>query len=542
MRAGIDNRRAVIALTLLCAFLFFSGLGVRDLWDIDEGMHAVIAKNMLVDRDWVTPRFNGEAFLDKPPLFNWLTAISFQVFGFSAMAARLPAALSGLLIVLLVYGIGRMLYTPRSGLLAGLATATSLQFIVLAQTVQYDVPFALFTTLAVYAYLHAIREDLSPRRYVWLFYAAVGGAVLTKGPLGAVLVGVAVVLHLITLKDRRLWARLLDPVGLLLFAGISVPWYAAMELANPGYLEYFLVRQHLSNVTGDAAGYVARHPEPFYYYVVILPAAMFPWSVTLPQALYQALRDRWTAVPRAEVLLTAFIIGAILILSAATSKLANYVLPVIPIAAVLIGRYWDQLLEAGKRGRIPAYAVALSAIAVLLFAVVVFIILDDPLGPVYAKLGIAQHHILTLLAGIATLSLVSALFAARAQHLRAALSLAVIMPLIIATVLIPVGPALNAARSSHSVAAIVDQRMAKDEPLYFYGRLLDSAMFYTGRASVMLKTEDAFRDKLRSDQRVYIAVMTRTGNWDDVPSMPYYVVARIGNKAIVSNRPDDPAD
>ena len=84
------------ALTALCGTLFFSFLGLRDIWDIDEGMHAAIAQTMLLSGDWVTPVFNGEPFFDKPALFNWLNAISFSLFGFTELAARLPAALSGL--------------------------------------------------------------------------------------------------------------------------------------------------------------------------------------------------------------------------------------------------------------------------------------------------------------------------------------------------------------------------------------------------------------------------------------------------------------
>ena len=93
----------VPALVLLCGVLFFAFLGSRPLWDIDEGLHAVTTKQMIVTGDWVTPYFNGEKFYDKPPLFNWLAAVSFLIFGYTEFAARLPAALLGLGCVLLTY-------------------------------------------------------------------------------------------------------------------------------------------------------------------------------------------------------------------------------------------------------------------------------------------------------------------------------------------------------------------------------------------------------------------------------------------------------
>ena len=77
----------LVTLIAICGLLFFAFLGIRDLWDIDEGMHAAIAQTMLLSGDWVTPVFNGEPFFDKPVLFNWLNAISFKVFGFTEVAA-----------------------------------------------------------------------------------------------------------------------------------------------------------------------------------------------------------------------------------------------------------------------------------------------------------------------------------------------------------------------------------------------------------------------------------------------------------------------
>ena len=66
----------VAVLLAVCGLLFFSFLGQRPLWDIDEGMHAHTSKQMVLTGDWVTPTMNGERFYDKPPLFNWLVAIS----------------------------------------------------------------------------------------------------------------------------------------------------------------------------------------------------------------------------------------------------------------------------------------------------------------------------------------------------------------------------------------------------------------------------------------------------------------------------------
>ncbi len=70
MPFDLNDRRALTALIAISVLLFVVDLGGRDLWDIDEGIHAAIAQTMLLSGDWVIPIFNDEAFLDKPPLFN----------------------------------------------------------------------------------------------------------------------------------------------------------------------------------------------------------------------------------------------------------------------------------------------------------------------------------------------------------------------------------------------------------------------------------------------------------------------------------------
>ncbi len=75
----------VITLIVTCWILFFFGLGDIPIKDIDEAMHATTSKDMVLSGDWVTPRFNGENFYDKTPLYNWLAAISFLIFGFTSL-------------------------------------------------------------------------------------------------------------------------------------------------------------------------------------------------------------------------------------------------------------------------------------------------------------------------------------------------------------------------------------------------------------------------------------------------------------------------
>ncbi len=540
MPFDLNDRRALAALVAISVLLFIVDLGGRDLWDIDEGMHAAIAQTMSLSGDWVTPVFNGEAFLDKPPLFNWLTAIAFELFGSNEFAARLPAALSALASVLLCYGIGRELYSQRTGFLAGVILATSLEFVAMARTVQYDVPFALFTTLALFAYILAMRENRPAHGYWILFYVAIGLSVLTKGPLGAVLVGIAVVAHLVATRSGRAWLRVLNPAGILAFFVVAVPWYVLMELANPGYIDYFVIQQHVGNVLGVTGEYVARHPEPVYYYIPVFVGAMLPWSLTLPQSVYSALKYREARVAHADILLVAFFAGSLLVMSAATSKLATYLLPLLPVAAVLIGRYWDRLFDARPGTRNLSQVIAFGSLFLILVVFTAHTIINQPFTHWDARTGVAHDDFEWFLLGFSALWLVASVFALLAKQRSSFVTLSLITPFMIGFILWALSPRADDYRGSKVIAAMIDERLSAEEPIYVYGRLLDSAMFYTKRDAVRLETEEALRSYMAAEERVFVLVRSRNGVWDDTPRDAYYVLATVANKAIISNQADSP--
>src|SRR5208283_457020 len=105
---------------LAAAVLFFAGLGRLPLLEPDEGRNAEVGREMLASGDWITPHYNGFAYLDKPAVFFWMVAASFKTFGVSERAARLPSALMGLATLLLVWFLARRMFGDAVGLRAGM--------------------------------------------------------------------------------------------------------------------------------------------------------------------------------------------------------------------------------------------------------------------------------------------------------------------------------------------------------------------------------------------------------------------------------------
>ena len=107
------------------AVLTLPNLGVQSLWDVDEGVNAEAAREMMEAGTWISPLFNFELRTAKPALLYWLQISSYSVFGVNEFAARLPSVLAGMLTVLLVYELARRMFGANTGLLAGIVLASA---------------------------------------------------------------------------------------------------------------------------------------------------------------------------------------------------------------------------------------------------------------------------------------------------------------------------------------------------------------------------------------------------------------------------------
>jgi len=169
----------VLLLTLALALI---GLGARGLWEPDEGRYTNVALHMLASGDWLNPhRSLDTGHWTKPPLTYWALAASLGSLGHTPLAARLPSALTYLLIVWLTMRIARRL-APGAATVAGLAYATMLLPFASSQLITTDPLLAACQALAMYGYVEFRFGDDSPRRWLLLMWAGFGLAFLTKGP------------------------------------------------------------------------------------------------------------------------------------------------------------------------------------------------------------------------------------------------------------------------------------------------------------------------------------------------------------------------
>ncbi|MBI4099902.1 glycosyltransferase family 39 protein, partial [Candidatus Microgenomates bacterium] len=157
---------------LLTLPLFFFNLGGYSLVDFDEAWYAEIARNILKFRDPFLLFFNGQPYLDHPPLGFNLMALSFSLFGVNEFTARLPSALLGFGCLVLVYLIGKNLFNRFVGLSAAAMLVSSVWFIFRAREADLDIPFLFFYLLTI---LTAIKIRSHPS---WLYVLAISLALV----------------------------------------------------------------------------------------------------------------------------------------------------------------------------------------------------------------------------------------------------------------------------------------------------------------------------------------------------------------------------
>lgn len=337
--------RALIVMTSLFVVCWF-GIA-RDLWTPDEPREAEISREMWLSPS-VVPSLNGHFFVEKPPFYYWTVAGAFELTGAaSPWAARSVSAAASFLTLVLVFLWGRREFSERIGLLAAVGLATSAQFMISSHWVLIDPLLMLFTTAAAWAGWELLGRS-GGWRTVLVFYLALVLAFWTKGLIGPVLLGCGFLAHAV-------WTRSLQPIlRLKPFFGAATMLaatgsFAALVYSEAGYdavREWFWVNHVMRFVDPEHTG----HAQPLYYYAAYLPTAVLPWWVPFAD-VFRRRRWRDPAMPNTQlrIYLAALSVGMAIILSASTTKRGIYLLPMLPLLALLLAAHGGAWLD--RQGR-----------------------------------------------------------------------------------------------------------------------------------------------------------------------------------------------
>ena len=358
MNFSFFQKNTTLWLIFLLLILFTVFLNASPIYILDEAQFTEASREMFVTKNFWVPHFNGELYVDKPPLQNYFSILGFYLFGVNELGARFFSGIFGVLTLMTTY-----LFVKD---FLGIRTANKTLFILLSaffffQQFQLAVPdpyLVYFCAAALFSFYRFYVK----RNYCQLLfcYFLLGLGVLTKGPVAIALPGLSIALFLLFQKDFKnvfSYYPILGLIGILIVAG---PWYWCVhELTNGAWTEGFFVVNNLERFSGAMQG----HGGPFLITWAYVLLGLFPFSFFLPQAIKNAVRSKEN-----PVVLFSLIIGVVFILffSVSATKLPNYTMPCYPFLAIVLAHYFENNWFNITKGRNKISVIAIVVLAVVL--------------------------------------------------------------------------------------------------------------------------------------------------------------------------------
>jgi len=501
--AGAARRRSIyVGLLALVAVLWLALLPLRPLFNPDEGRYAEIPREMLASGDWIIPHLNGLAYIEKPPLQYWATALSLAVFGDTEFAARLYTALSALGAMLAVGLVAKRLWGNGAGFRAAAMLAGMPLFVILGQLSTLDMSLTLYMTVALAAFLaaqSAAAAGRPTRGWMLLAWAGVGLGVLTKGLVAAAIPAAVLGLYSAYSRDFAPWRRLHAAAGLPLFLAITVPWFWLAARRLPDFLEFFFVHEHFARYLTPSAD----REEVWWFFGPVFLLGSLPWTLS-------ALRVLFLNWPRpgarrdfdSTLFLKIWVWFVCVFFSLSDSKLIPYILPALPALALLTASLAeDQRMRDLSR---TALATAAAAAGLALLCLIApahlppsdrsayFLALKGPLAEIALLLAVSGLYVLSRRRRDATDS---------AMFLGAGWCLAGLLAMRAAAAVAPIYSGVTIARAFPA--------MPRDVPLYSIATYDQTLPFYWGRTVELVSYRGELDYGLKLDPDAEIATVAQ---------------------------------
>lgn len=355
------SARAAVVLVCIAAGLLRMGCSLDTcLHPWDERYHALVAKHSIEDP--LVPRLYGDSalpfnetnwtqagvWLHKPPMATWLMAGSLGLFGNEVWAARLPSVLLGCIGAYLCFALGRLVVSPRVGILASVLWALNGHLIELASgRTATDHVDALLVVLVLAGVLCAV---MMARKSSFGWSVACGfitglGFLTKAWPAMLVLALAAVLLYSCSTASVSKRMSLMAFAALTMLV-IVLPWHVYL---NDRFQDLVRIESNAqwAHFTQD----VEDHARPWHYYLTQFPMIH---GEAAPIALLVAAAVLWRKRFEYGMLLLVWVVVPFALFSMATSKMPAYTAmcaPAIFLLIALVADDWWSRYRSGTVGR-----------------------------------------------------------------------------------------------------------------------------------------------------------------------------------------------
>jgi 4-amino-4-deoxy-L-arabinose transferase-like glycosyltransferase len=313
--------------------VYIAGLFIP-VMEVDAAQYAAISREMLENKSYLQVYNRGGDYLDKPPLIFWLSVLSFKIFGVGTVAYKLPSFLFTVFGTYATYRLGKKLYDQSTGLMAALILYTCQAFFLFNQDVRTDTLLTACVIIATWQLvLHA-----ETGRFVHLAagFSGVALAMMAKGPIGAIVPGAALFIHLVMKREWKKIFRWQWLAGIPIMLALLSPMLYGLfrQFGNEGP-RFFFWTQSFGRITGEN---VWKNEAGYFYFTHVFGWSMLPWSALSVAAvfysLFQLFRKRFNAGALPEFYTLGGTLLPFVALSFSQYKLPHYIYVVFPLVAI----------------------------------------------------------------------------------------------------------------------------------------------------------------------------------------------------------------
>ena len=483
---------------------YFIGLADSSIWDANEAFYVETPREMMERSDYINPTFNYEPRINKPVLSYWIVAGFYHVFGVSPAVQRIPIAIAGIVLVATAFFLARAA-SPSSRTAAAwwaaIGLAVSPRHLMFSRRIFIDIFISMFMALTLLFFALAERYPERRRLFLVSMYVCVGLGMLTKGPIAALLPGLAFAVYLVAHRDLGRVREMLIPLGTLIVLAIVVPWYAALyQQSGWAPIQSFLLGE---NVARYVEGVGVNADRPFWWYLPVVFSDSFPWSIFLVPAAVLWWRDRRSATERdssirVQTLLWIWIFVIVGFFSLSAGKQDLYIYPIVPAVVALAGVVIARSLD-GTISERPRIGLATGVIAaILIFAGAGFLALFNSPFAVYGLTGSALVGAGAMIGGSAAMLL------ARRRTAAALVAIVATLVLVNWTFVWLVLPSFEKYKPASGLVVELEKRAGPDDVLVTYNVALPSLVYYLRRHLEVFYDHGPVLELLRSGRQVFL--------------------------------------
>lgn len=336
------NRVQWLLLIIFTLIVFSININSDGIYSAQEGRAAIVAQNMLDSGNWLEIQIPGGHLNEKPIMCYWFYAVSGWIFGVNELGVRVPSIIASLLSVIVACWLGGRIYGRKTGFISGYILATMVGFINLGRIARIDIVLCAFYALGMLFLYTGYFEKFKANRHLYLFYIFLALSVMTKGPVTVVLAGLTVLCMVVYRRNWKIIWELKPISGLIIGLAICAPWYIYECINTNGEFVFdFFVKQNIQRFTGNTDFCEGKRKNSLYY-IPKLFAGSLPWSLLVPFCLF-SFRKKLLKLKPPTYFLLFWIITTFIFFSISAIKRGDYILPLYPALAILLGRYMTLL-------------------------------------------------------------------------------------------------------------------------------------------------------------------------------------------------------